>query len=296
MKNKRIFTAVLVTLFIILTLLGCSSASDDATATKDTADDEVRVINASTSGNPRPYTYQAEDGTLTGYDIELAQAIFDLIPEYDLEIELAELQSCLTGLSSGRYQFVINNLGYTEERGSYYIFQGPLNHKCYAIITKEGNDITALSDIVGLYTEAEPSVILTEYLESYFKAVGVENNISYTEKQPAQQYQDLEDGTIEYMLSDVVSYNTYIEEYGYTDLQYYLLTDDENNELSGELTLPYVYFCFAPEEEELIEAVTEAMKEYKESGDWTELSLKWFGVDLTPSVDEIDYWNYTVEQ
>ena len=292
---RKKLTAVLLTTALFLTgvfAAGCSSDTDN----KSTGDNDStkRTITVATSANPRPYTYQDENGNLTGYNIELTNALFEYLPQYNLELETTEFDSCLTGLTAGRYQIVANNLGFKDERAELYLYQGPLNKSTKVIALRKGLEINSMLDLAGYKTEGEPQVAETNYLESYYDKYEELNrdDIQYTEKQPGAQYQDLYDGSIDFILSSLESFKGYTEEFGFKDLTYYVLTEEENNELKAGLALPYVYYCLGPDETQLAEDLAGAMKQYKESGKWGELAIKWFGEDVSPEIDEINFWDY----
>ena len=49
--------------------------------------------------------------------------VFDLIPEYDLEIEVTDFPSVFAGLNAGSYQIGVNNFSYNEERAESYLYE-----------------------------------------------------------------------------------------------------------------------------------------------------------------------------
>lgn len=294
--RKKLLSIILTTTLLLTGIFatGCGGQSDNGNS--ENKDSSKRTIVVATSANPRPYTYQDENGELTGYNIELTKALFEYLPQYNLEFEATELESCLTGLGAGRYQIVANNLGYKDERAELYIYQGPLNKSTKIIALRKGlTGINSLLDLAGYVTEGEPHIAETTYLEAYYDAHKELNkeDIHYTEKQPGAQYQDLYDGTVDFLLSSLESFKAYTEEFGY-DFEYYVLSEKENEELRAGLELPYVYYCLSPDETQLAKDLTEAMKQYKESGKWGELTTKWFGEDVSPSLEDINYWDKVV--
>ena len=49
------------------------------------AADEVTTIHVANAAMPKPYSYLGDDGEVTGYDIEVIKAIFDRLPQYELD-------------------------------------------------------------------------------------------------------------------------------------------------------------------------------------------------------------------
>jgi len=108
MKKKtigKIITLLLAGVLTVGTLTGCGKKAE---ANADGS--EKIVIKAATSGNPRPFTYIGDDGELLGQNIELIQAVFDRLPQYELEIEVTEFPSIFTGIDSNLYQLGVNNI------------------------------------------------------------------------------------------------------------------------------------------------------------------------------------------
>ena len=292
---KKKFLSVLLTAAVLLAgavSTGCQSKENGTEAGSDGAKREIVVA---TSANPRPYTYEETDGTLTGYNIELTKELFELLPQYSLRFEVTEFDSCLTGLTSGTYQIVANNLGFKDERAELFIYAGPLNKATKVVALRNGlTGINSLLDLSGYVTEGEPQINETGLIEAYFAAhPEVDFTLNYTEKQTGAQYQDLYDGTIDYLFTNLASFNSYTEEFGY-DFEYYVLSDEENDEYSGFLEHPYVYYCLGPDEAELAKDIKEAMIEFKNSGKWGELTIEWFGEDVSPTLEEIGYWDLVV--
>ena len=67
----------------------------------ENADGEVTVIKAVTKGSPAPYVTIDENNQPAGSDIEIIKAVFERLPQYELQIRLAD--DALTGIISGQY-------------------------------------------------------------------------------------------------------------------------------------------------------------------------------------------------
>ena len=63
-----------------------------------------------------------------GYDIELIKAVFDRLPQYELQFELNDWDSILTGLDSGKYDISTECIFYSEERAEKYYFSDPISY------------------------------------------------------------------------------------------------------------------------------------------------------------------------
>ena len=86
MKNKilnRVIATIGVTAVLFGSLTGCGSASSSST---DTAASGVTKVTVATKGSPAPYMVVDENNEIGGSDIEIVKAIFEKLPQYELEI------------------------------------------------------------------------------------------------------------------------------------------------------------------------------------------------------------------
>ena len=51
---------------------------------------EKEQITIATAAMPRPFTYVDESGKLVGYDIEVAEAVFSRLPQYEVKFQKTE--------------------------------------------------------------------------------------------------------------------------------------------------------------------------------------------------------------
>lgn len=91
-------TAGILTGALAISVTACGGNSADTNNASTNADvsaetensGDVTVINAVTGGSPKPYISVEEDGSYSGYDIEVLQAVFDRLPQYSLNLRTAE--------------------------------------------------------------------------------------------------------------------------------------------------------------------------------------------------------------
>ncbi len=83
-----------------------------------------------TVGTTKPFSYRDENGELTGFDIELARAIFDGSDQYELTFETTDGSGQFPGLDSGRFDLLGNNTSYTKSvvKNTSILIQRPLHH------------------------------------------------------------------------------------------------------------------------------------------------------------------------
>ena len=99
-------TAGILTGALAISVTACGGNSADTNNASTNADvsaetensGDVTVINAVTGGSPKPYISVEEDGSYSGYDIEVLQAVFDRLPRYSLNLQTAEFDAIFSGI------------------------------------------------------------------------------------------------------------------------------------------------------------------------------------------------------
>ena len=305
--KKNLIATVLGTALVVGSLTGCGEAATasantseakaeeagteaaENTAATETADQaepvEVKTIKAATGGGPKPYVYVGEDDQPTGYDIEVLKAVFDIIPEYDLEIEVTDFPSVFAGLNAGNYRIGVNNFSYNEERASSYLYSLPYDKVSYVFVYgKDQTPITSLKDAAGLSFEGGAGVSVTNAIEHWNELnPDAQINITYTEADTTVELQHIQDGTTSFGIIDGPMYTAYVDEYGF-DIDKSNIPEDEVKLIADNL---YAYYILPKDETELRDKIDEAIKQLKADGTLKKLSEQFFGgVDQSPE-DEI---------
>ena len=106
--------SVTTALATALLLTSCSGASDDAGGGSGSGSEDV--LRVATEGTYAPFSFHdPENNELTGYDVEVAQAVGD---ELGMEVEFTETQfdAIFAGLEADRYDVIANQIGINPER------------------------------------------------------------------------------------------------------------------------------------------------------------------------------------
>ena len=301
--KKKVISLVLSSLLALGALAGCGSSADTAEVagehraeetTEQTADGaqeaadnaeaagEVTVIHAATSGNPRPFTYIDEEGNLVGQNIELIKAVFDKLPQYELEIEVTEFPSIFTGIDAGIYDLGVNNIAKNPDREAKYLFTDPemVNH--YIAVVNKNIDITSIEDLTELagtkYVGSagnDKTTVVEKYNEEH---PDKQITIDYTEAELLSQLYDVESGKEDFLIIDAPMYNGY---YG-PEFKFDVNTFDLTNVKSSS----YSYFIVGKDNTKLAEDINAALKQVIEEGISTEIDIKYLGEDYSPIITE----------
>lgn len=289
--KKRIVAAVLAgTLALGLAACGSSTASNtsaDTTVAEETADTEgagddaeaaetteVRTIKAATAGAPRPFIYLDENNNPTGYDIEVLKAVFENLPQYELEIEVSSVDAIFTGILSGQYQIAVNNFSYSDQRAESYLFSLPYDKLSYVFVYPEDEEpITTLSEAAGKSIEGGAGSAIVTAIENWnTENADQQIDLRYTESDMIVWLEHVADGTTDFAIFDTASYYAYAEEYGLEGLSVSPMSDEDTKAITEN---NYTYLLLPKEETELRDAIDEQLVILQENGTLTELGQEY---------------------
>lgn len=278
MKAKELLKKVTITVSTVAAVFSVASLGA-------LAEGEVTTIKAVTAGQPKPYVYINEDDEPTGYDIEVLKAAFELLPEYELVIEVSDFAGTFAGLAAGTYQIGVNNFSYNEERGESFLYSYPYDKVKYSFLFKNGEEpITSLADVAGKSFEGNAGVSVTNAIEIWNeKNPDAAININYTEAGTELVLQHIEDGAVDFGIIDEAMYVAYVDEYGF-DLGKSDIPEEESSLIADNL---YAYYLLPKDQPELREKLNGALAELKSNGTLKELSEQFFGgEDHSPEEDQ----------
>ncbi|MGE9808718.1 MULTISPECIES: transporter substrate-binding domain-containing protein [unclassified Janibacter] len=150
MKTSRL-TAIATAALLTSVLAACGSSDDDGAATSELAAvKEAGVLKVGTEGTYAPFTFHdSKTNELTGYDVEVAKAIGK---ELGVEVEFSETpwDAIFAGLTSKRFDIVVNQVTKNEERAGLYGLSQTYTWSEGVIATRSDDDsINSLADLKG---------------------------------------------------------------------------------------------------------------------------------------------------
>jgi len=161
-----------VALVAVLALASCAGAP----ASKEDAG-AADVWRVATEGTFAPFNYYDESNTLTGFEVELAEALAADIG-VTLEWEAASFDSLLVGLRQDRYDFVIASHSITPERREQVDFANP--HYC------SGGILTAPEGAAAPRKDSlQNSVVAAQVGATYLDLVTEETNAKQVDSYPS---------------------------------------------------------------------------------------------------------------
>ena len=194
MKKLVKYSALLALTFAAVgTLAACSASNSKSESGK--SDEKKVTVEIATVGTTRPFSYDDEDGKLTGYEIEVLREVFKGSDKYEINFNKTKWTSVFAGLDSDRFQIGANNISYSKERAGKYLYGNPYAKNPTVLVVRKGTDIKSLDDIGGKSTEVVQGTSTAKQLEDYNKEhPKKETKINYTDGTIQQILVNLNEG------------------------------------------------------------------------------------------------------
>lgn len=134
--------AILLTVMMVLAMAACGNTNTPA------PDNTKKTLTMATNAEFPPYEYYADNGEITGVDVEIAKAICDKLG-YELAIEDMAFDSCIAAVQTGKVQFSMAGLTVLPERQEMVDFSDSYTTAVQAVIVADGSAITTVDDLFG---------------------------------------------------------------------------------------------------------------------------------------------------
>ncbi|NTW42713.1 MAG: amino acid ABC transporter substrate-binding protein, partial [Cellulomonadaceae bacterium] len=240
---------------------GASSATD--TSLSDVLD--AGTLTIGTEGTYRPFSFHEDgSGDLTGYDVEVAQAVADQLG-VTATFEETQWDAIFAGLDAGRFDVIANQVSITPERSAAYTFSTPYTISTGVVVVPQDNtSITSFADLAGKTTaQSLTSNWYTLATDSGATVEGVEGW--------AQSVALVEQGRVDATINDKLTFLDYQKTNGDTGLKVAAETDETSQSA----------FAFTQGATALADAVDEALATLTADGTLAEISAKYFGEDVS---------------
>ena len=247
---------------ILVAVLGFSLAEETDLLTQIR---ERGYITIATEGDWAPYTYHDETNALVGYDVEIGQAIADSL---GVEARFAETDwdAILAGVEGGRFDIACNGVSYTEDRAEKYNFSTPYLYTPSVLVVRNDNEtLKTIEDLKGKKTANTISSIYAGIAEEAGAEVIGVNTLADTIQQVIQ-------GRVDATINAAVSINDYLKEHPDAPIKIVQHLEGDTNVFPVQKTAAT---------DTLLAAVNETLQAMRDDGRLAELSVKYFGADLT---------------
>lgn len=212
------------------------------------------------SGEFRPFSMTNASGEMSGFDIDVANAIAE---ELGLEPnpQKQKFASIVEGVKTGRFDAAVASHTITEDRAEQVAFSNPYYYSGAQIFTRPGSDIETLEDLEGKEIAVSKGSTYSKYAEE-----ATDNIKTYDSDVVALQ--SLSKGRHDAVITDFLT--------GKEAMQQELDIEAKKMIERSEQAV-----AVAKENTKLLEDINAALDKLREDGTLTEISKEYFGDDIT---------------
>lgn len=145
-SSKKTISILLAVILAVSLFTGCSRKDDTDRLTDIRTGRKILVA---TEGTWTPWTYKDEKGNLTGFDVELTEAIAEKLGVKTVYFN-GNFDTLMDGLTSGKYDIMVNGVTITDERKEKMDFSKPYAYmKTVLVVAEENTEIRSFEDLKG---------------------------------------------------------------------------------------------------------------------------------------------------
>ncbi|MFG3452931.1 cystine ABC transporter substrate-binding protein [Stutzerimonas stutzeri] len=224
------------------------------------------ILKVGLEGTYPPFNFQDENGQLTGFEVDLANALAEELG-VKAEFQPTKWDGILAALESKRLDVVINQVTISEERKQKYDFSTPYTLSGIQALTRkaDADSIKSAADLAG----KKVGVGLGTNYEQWLKENVPQADIRTYDDDPTK-FQDLNVGRIDVILVDRLAAFEMVEK---TGDRLAVAGDAFSRQESG--------IALRKGNPQLLAAIDAAIAKLRADGTLKQLSEKWFGADVT---------------
>ncbi len=257
----------------VFTLAGCNnsqnsaddsnSAANETTETATAATEEVLRIG--TEGAYAPFNYTNADGTLGGFDVDMANALCDDM-QVTCEITAQDWDGIIPGLKAGKYDAIVAAMSVTPEREQQVAFTDPYFSNTLVFLAKKDSSFEpSNSDDINAHSiAAQRSTISSQWLENTYPKANMKLYDTLS-----NAFLDLGSGRVDTMISDKLP-----------ALEWLSSPTGSNYVLKGDEIDINDNFAIAvrPNDEALQAKINQSLANLKANGTYDKINQKYFAV------------------
>ena len=259
---KKLIAAILAVMLLSACAVSLAEGEKDALARIR----ERGTLVIGMEGNWSPWTYHDErTNELTGLEVDIAKLIAEGLGVEPVFQE-APWDALLAGVNAERFDIICNGVGYTEDRAKSYSFTTPYVYSNKVLVVAENNEeIKTVDDLKGKKTANSASSTYAALAEEYGATLVPVDTLGETMDMLVQ-------GRVDATINAQVSIADYLKEHPDAKIKVVQV-------LAGD---PVAYpLHIGDEYQTLVDAINEILEAARQDGRLAEISMKYFGVDMT---------------
>ncbi|MBF6174271.1 transporter substrate-binding domain-containing protein [Nocardia blacklockiae] len=249
--RRKLFAAVLAIAAATGLTAGCGSS-------------DPNVLKVGTEGTYAPFSFQGPDGKLTGYDIEVVQAVADKLGK-KVEFVQTPWDAIFAGLESKRFDLVANQVTVNADREQKYSLSQPYTTSDGVIVTRADKaGVATLADLNGkVCAQSSTSNWSKVASGAGCKVEAVEGFV--------QAIQLLKNGRVDATVNDTLAVGEYTKTTGDTSVKVSAKTGETSHQA----------FAARKDSTGLTSEINGALDALRTDGTLARISDKYFGTDVS---------------
>lgn len=268
-----------------------STATADSSAGTDTPTDTVSDTETATAESVvpsnvvigsdipyRPFEYETTSGELTGFDVDIAQAVFEDQLGVNYEFKPTSFDSIIPSLNNGNFRIIMSAMTINDTRDEKVDFSDPYFTAYQTIIVRADSSISSRGDLEGTVVGVQKGTTganAAEELQSEF-----DGNIELNRyDQIPAAFQALKNGQVSAVIND----NTVNAEFASQEDNIEFIEGEGAAVEAGQDAPPYLTLtvenygiAFREDDSEFLQRVNEALATIKNNGTYDEIYSEYF--------------------
>ena len=268
-----------------------STATADSSAGTDTPTDTVSDTETATAESVvpsnvvigsdipyRPFEYETTSGELTGFDVDIAQAVFEDQLGVNYEFKPTSFDSIIPSLNNGNFRIIMSAMTINDTRDEKVDFSDPYFTAYQTIIVRADSSISSRGDLEGTVVGVQKGTTganAAEELQSDF-----DGNIELNRyDQIPAAFQALKNGQVSAVIND----NTVNAEFASQEDNIEFIEGEGAAVEAGQDAPPYLTLtvenygiAFREDDSEFLQRVNEALATIKNNGTYDEIYSEYF--------------------
>lgn len=159
---------------------------------------EQKVINFGTTNDYPPFEFIGPDGTLQGFDIDVAKSLCAKM-QAECKFNVLSFDSLIPSLKLGKIDAVIASLSYSQNRAKEVDFTSSYYQNEIGLVALKSDYVLALNKVSGKIIGIQTGTVYGDYLKKHY---GDTVAIKYYEN-TGEMFMDLVNGRIDVVMGDL---------------------------------------------------------------------------------------------
>ena len=228
----------------------------------------------------RPFEYETTDGELTGFDVDIAEAVFAGELDMEYEFQQTSFDTIIPSLNNGNFRVIMSAMTINDERDEQVDFSDPYFTAYQTIVVRQNSDISSKEDMRGVRVGVQKGTTGAAAAQSLKEELGGDLEINEYDQIP-----DAFSALLNNQVGAIVNDNTVSAEFvnGEGEGEVRFVEGDGAAAEDGENAPPYLTLtvenygiAFREDDDEFLEEVNDALAAIREDGTYEEIYSEYF--------------------